>query len=127
MEKHIRKLISQIVVGILGIFLSVKFVPGGSLRIIPGQSNFFGINLTQEWQIITLVGATLGIINFFIRPILRLISFPLRLLTLGLFSLIIDIAIVWFLQVIFLEFRILGLVPLLETTLITWALGLFLY
>ena len=105
------KLFWRIVAGILGIFLAIKFVPGVSLEVLP-DSSFFGIILTQFWQILFLVGGILGLINFFIKPVLDKITWPLKILTLGLFSLILNMVIIKFLDILFLEFQILGLIPL---------------
>lgn len=121
-----QRLFWAIVFGILGIFLASRFVPGVSLVLLPGQSIYFGINFTQDWQILIFVGTILGLINFFIRPILNLITLPLKILTLGLFSLILNMGIIWFLDIIFPEFEILGIIPLFWTTLIIWVLNLFL-
>jgi uncharacterized membrane protein YvlD (DUF360 family) len=120
------KIIWQIVGGILGIFLADRFVPGVSLKVIPGQSSFFGITLTGYWQILVLVGGILGLINFFIKPILDKITLPLKILTFGLFSLILNIGIIWFLDVLFLELDIVGLAPLFWTTLIYWGIAFLL-
>lgn len=116
------RLFWQIIAGILGIFLATKFVPGISLEIIPGQSQFFGIELTATWQILVLVGFVLGLVNFFIKPILKIITLPLRILTFGLFSLVINMLMVWLVDILFPELIIQGLIPLFWTTLIIWVL-----
>lgn len=116
----------HIIAGILSIFLAREFVPGVSLEIIPGKSVFWGIELTQNWQILILVGTILGLINFFIKPILSKITLPLKILTFGLFSLILNILIIWFLDIFFLEFEIFGLVPLFWTTVIVWLINFLL-
>ncbi len=117
-------LILQIIVGTLGIFLATRFIPGVSLDIIPGQSSVFGINITEMWQIFLAVGTILGLINFFIKPILQIIFIPLTLLTLGLFSLVINMAMIWIVDLTFIEFVIQGLIPLFWTTIIISLLGL---
>jgi len=119
-------LIFQIIAGVLGIFLSSKFVPGVSLEVIPGKSIFFGITFTQNWQILLLVGGILGLINFFIKPILDKITLPLKILTFGLFSLILNMAIIWVLDILFLEFQVLSIVSLFWTTIICWGINLIL-
>ena len=119
------KLFWRIVAGILGIFLAVKFVPGVSLEVLP-ESSFFGIKLTQFWQILILVGGILGLINFFIKPILDKITLPLKILTFGLFSLIINMVIIWILDILFLEFQILGIISLFWTTIIVWLINFLL-
>jgi putative membrane protein len=121
-----KKLFWQILVSILAIFLAVKFVPGVTLNVLPGKSVYFGIKFTQDWQILILIGIVLGLINFFIKPILNLITLPLRILTLGLFSLVINMAIIFFLDIIFIELDISGISSLFFTTLIVGILNLLL-
>ncbi len=119
-------LILQIIAGILGIFLATKFVPGVSLEIIPGQSSLFGIEFTASWQILLLVGSALGLINFFIKPVLKMITLPLRILTFGLFSLVINMVMVWTVDILFPELVIQGIIPLFWTTVIIWGVSLLL-
>lgn len=106
------KLLFHIISGVLGIFLAAKFVPG---------VEFYGTFL-----MLLIVGAVIGLVNFFIKPILKIISLPIRILTLGLFGLIINMAMIWLVEIIFpKELEITGLIPLFWTTLIVWALNLF--
>jgi len=120
------RLILQIIASTLGLFLAQKFIPGVSLTIIPGESVFFGFTLTTFWQILLLVGGVLGLINFFLKPILKAITLPLRILTFGLFSFVINMLMVWIADILFLELVITGLIPLFWTTAIIWALSWFL-
>jgi putative membrane protein len=113
-----RKFFWQILISILAIFLAVKFVPGVTLRTIPGKSVYFGIKFTQNWQILIFIGIILGLINFFLKPILNLITLPLRILTFGLFSLIVNMGIIFFLDVIFPELEISRIFALFLTALI---------
>jgi putative membrane protein len=120
------KLFLQIIAGILGIFIATKFVPGVSLQILPGQSSLFGIEFTAVWQILVLVGSVLGLINFFLKPVLKIITLPLRMLTFGLFSLVINMLMVWVVDILFLELVISGIIPLFWTTVIIWLISLLL-
>ncbi|MBZ1345033.1 MAG: phage holin family protein [Candidatus Nealsonbacteria bacterium] len=105
-----KKLFLQIIVGILGIFLAKVFIPG--------------VELIGGIQILIFSGVILGLINFFIKPILKIITFPLKILTFGFFSLILNIAIIWFVDFIVPGLKIIGFLPLLGTTFIIWALNL---
>jgi|SRR3989344_416513 len=116
----------RIVAAILGLYLAQEFVPGVKLEIIPGQSSVFGFQLTAFWQILILVGGILGIFNSFIKPIIKTITLPLRIITFGLFSLILNMLIIWLLDIFFLELTITGLIPLFWTTVIIWAISWFL-
>ena len=49
-----------------------------------------GIDLTDDIITILFIALVFGLINTFIRPILRLISLPVVVLTLGLFTFVIN-------------------------------------
>jgi putative membrane protein len=100
--------ILRIASGIIGIWLAVEFVAGVSFR--------------GTWQDLIVIGVVLGILNVFIKPILKLITLPIRMLTLGLFSLVINVGIIWAVDIFFPELIITGIIPLLWTTLIVWAM-----
>lgn len=120
------RLFWYIVAGILAIFLATKFVSGVSLEVIPGKSIYFGIEFDQQWKLLALVGSILGLINFSVKPILDKITIPLKILTLGLFSLILNMALIWLLEILFQEFEISGIIPLFFTTIIVWLVNFFL-
>ena len=120
------RLFWHIIAGILAIFLVVRFVPGATLEVIPSKSNYFGIEFDEQWKLMILVGGILGLINFFVKPILDKLTIPLKILTLGLFSLILNMGLVWGLEIIFEEFEIAGLIPLFFTTIIVWLVNFFL-
>ena len=115
----IQKLFWHTIGGALSLYLATLFVAGVSLNIIPGQNTFFGIEFTEQWQLLLIVGGILGILNIFVKPILSLLSLPLMILTLGLFPLIINMFILWILDILFLELVIVGLTPLFFTAIIT--------
>lgn len=106
------RLIVQIIAGILGLWLATEFVPG--------------VEFVGPIQTLLLAGLILGLVNFFLKPILNLITLPLRIITLGLFGLVINMAMIWLVDVIFPELIILGIIPLFWTTIIIWGLNLFL-
>lgn len=107
---YIGKLIFHIISGALGLFLAAKFVPG---------VEFYGTFL-----MLLIIGGVLGLINFSLKPILKAISLPLRILTFGLFSLVINMAMVWLIEILFpRNLEITGLLPLFWTTVIIWALN----
>jgi putative membrane protein len=51
-----------------------------------------GIDLLGDFWEILLVALVFGLVNTFIKPVLKLLSFPVIILTLGLFTLIINTA-----------------------------------
>ena len=114
------RLILHIVVGIISFWIAFKIVPGVEISIIPNVSGIFEIQFTAFWQILILIGSVLGLLNFFIKPILNAITLPLKILTLGLFGLIINMVIIWIVDILFPELLIVGLIPLFWTAIIVW-------
>jgi putative membrane protein len=49
-----------------------------------------GITFTGEWWKMIIIGAVFGIVNSLIKPFVKLFTFPLIILTLGLFTLIVN-------------------------------------
>lgn len=119
-------LLIQIIIGIAGLFLAQKFVPGvtfnGPIYLIPGSGVEFG-DLTRT---LVFAGALIGVLNAIVKPILNTIALPLRIITLNLFSLVIAMAMIWIVDIFSLELAIKGILPLFWTTLIIWGVGLVL-
>ena len=63
--------------------LLTSLAVGITVMILPGVS-------CTPWYICVVVAAVLGIINTFIRPIVKLVALPINIITLGLFSLVIN-------------------------------------
>ncbi|MDO8470732.1 MAG: phage holin family protein [bacterium] len=102
----------QIIGGIAALWLATTFIPG--------------VSFTGPLQAFLITGATLGGFNAVLKPVLNLITLPLRLLTLGLFALVIQAGLVFLLDALFPELVISGLIPLLQTTVVVWIVTSFL-
>jgi putative membrane protein len=74
------KFILRWVINAVAIFLAIKFVPG--------------IHLGSLVSIIWLA-LIFGLVNAFLRPLLKLLTCPLIVLTLGLFTLLINAFLFW--------------------------------
>jgi putative membrane protein len=118
-----KRLLSQIISATLGLWLASMFVQGVLIRVYP-ESNFFGFALTAQWEIILVLGIVLGLLNYFLKPLLKTLALPLEIITLGLFTIVINMAILWLLDTMFDELYIPLFLPLLYTTLIIWGLNL---
>jgi len=75
------KLILRWAINAIAIYLAVTFVPGITLHS--------GL-LSVVW-----LALILGLVNAFIRPLLKLLTCPLIILTLGLFTLLINTFVFW--------------------------------
>lgn len=120
-----KKLLSQIVAATAGLWIATLYVPEVVVRSYP-RSNFFGFALTAQWEIFLVLGIVLGLINYFLRPLLKALALPLEIVTLGLFTIVIDMAMIWLLDVMFDELLVPLYLPLLYTTLIIWAFSVIL-
>ncbi len=63
------------------IFLAIRFVPG--------------ISLQSGWVSVIWLALIFGLVNAFLRPVLSLLTCPLIILTLGLFTLLINTFLLW--------------------------------
>jgi uncharacterized membrane protein YvlD (DUF360 family) len=99
-----RRLILPIVAATGSLWLAGKFVPG--------------VQVPANLKLLLTMGALLGLASFFLKPLAGAIAFPLKLLTGSLFNLIINLLLVWTVDIAFPELIIPGIIPLLWTTLI---------
>lgn len=66
-----------------------------------------GIIYTGGLKLFVMSGIILGLINFCVKPLLKIVSLPFVILTGGLFLIVINVGILWFLSYFFsvIEFR----------------------
>ena len=100
----ILKLLVRTIGAGLGLFAASKFVPG--------------VEFTGGLGALAIAGALFALFYSVLAPVIKLITFPLRILTFNLFSLVIDMAVLWVVDGLVPQLRIHGLLALLLTTLI---------
>lgn len=94
-------------------------------------ANYFVQNLSfpvNNWKLLLLAGLLLSIFNAVLKPILKLISTPLIILSLGLFTLVINLLLIWLLTLVMPQLVINGFWAYVWTTLIVslvnWIIGI---
>lgn len=75
------------------------------------------------WTAYLLGAAILGIANAVLKPLLAILTLPLIIVTLGLFYLLINIAMVWLAEVITPNFSIHGFWTYVGTVVVVWAVN----
>lgn len=84
-----------------------------------------GIAITGFYTAL-IVALLWGFITLFIRPVLFVLTLPINILTLGLFSFVLNALLFWFLSTFVAGFSIAGFLPALVgsilLSLVTWAL-----
>jgi uncharacterized membrane protein YvlD (DUF360 family) len=118
-----KKLLSQIVSAIAGLWLATLLPLGVVVKAYP-SSNFFGFPITADWQMFIVLGVGIGSIFYFIKPLLKTFDLPLEVISLGFFTILVEAGFLWLIDMIFDELHIPVPYPLLYTTLIIWGLNL---
>ena len=101
-----RSLLLKIIGSTLGFWLAAELIPG--------------VTLVGGGKALVLTGLALGLANFFLKPILAIVSFPLKILTFGLFGLVLNVLMVWLIDFLLPELTLSGLTALLGTTFFVW-------
>jgi putative membrane protein len=73
------QLLLKVAIGAAAAWLTVWIVPG--------------LSYSGEWWRWLLFGAVIGLINATIKPVAKFLSIPIRILTLGLFTLVINVGL----------------------------------
>ena len=98
-----------------------------AIRIVPG------ISFDGDWRLLFVVALVFGVLNAVIRPILFVLTLPFLILTLGLFTFVLNAFMLWLTSaasdVFGLQFHVNGFgaafVGALIVTLVSFALSLF--
>ncbi|MDE2213300.1 MAG: phage holin family protein [Patescibacteria group bacterium] len=84
-----------------------------------------GISIASTYTAF-IVAIIWGFISLFIKPVLNILTLPITILTLGLFSLIINALLFWFLSTFIAGFSVSGFLPALIgsfiLSVVVWAL-----
>lgn len=90
------KLIAKIFITVLALFIVAYYVPGITI---------------DGFYTALVVALIFGLLNITIKPILIILTLPINLLTLGLFTFIINGALFWFVASFVDGFYVVGFLP----------------
>jgi putative membrane protein len=76
----------RLLVNAAALWVATRFVPG--------------VEFSGDWVPFLGVALVFGFVNAFIRPVAKVLAFPVILLTLGLFSLVINAFMLWLTSVL---------------------------
>lgn len=76
-----KKLIARFLINAAALWLAAYFIPG--------------IKLTGGFAGLAIVALVFGLVNALIKPVVKFFAFPFLLLTLGLFTIVINAAMLW--------------------------------
>ena len=109
----------RLVINAVALLLAAWIVPGIHLAAAgPHPSR-------HDWVALLIVALIFGVVNAVIRPILIILSLPLEVLTLGLFTFVINAAmlllIAWLADKVNIDFTIHGFPPDFSLDAVIWA------
>ncbi|MFA6446683.1 MAG: phage holin family protein [Patescibacteria group bacterium] len=78
-----------------------------------------GVNVQSIWAAL-IAALVIGLINALIRPIILLLTLPINILTLGLFTLVINALMFWLASSIVKGFNVQGFWPAFWGALVFW-------
>jgi putative membrane protein len=97
-------------------FLGTVFAVLLAAYIVPGFS-------VDSFYTAAIVALILGVLNVTIKPLLVLLTLPLNILTLGLFTFVINALLIWFIASFVQGFSVSGFLPALLGGLLIAAVG----
>lgn len=100
------------------IFKTVIMLAGNGIGLYLASRYVPGFNAPTELLELLIAAFVLTVINLFVRPIIKLVLSPLILLTLGLASILVNLATLYLLDYLLSSVTITGLIPLILATLV---------
>ena len=70
-----------------------------------------------------IAALVLGLVNALVRPLILVLTLPLTILTLGLFTFVVNALLFWLVSTFVKGFYVAGFVPAFWGALIMWAVG----
>ena len=104
-------MIIKLLINALAFYVTAYLVPG------------FTIN---GWQSLIIISIVWGILNLFLKPILILLTLPINLVTLGLFTFVINALILMLMSQIIPDFKLSGFGAALLGSIVLSLVSLFL-
>lgn len=74
---RMRSLLRGIILNTAVIFFAAQILPG--------------LSYSEDFQVLILAALALGLVNMVVRPVIKLVTLPINLLTLGLFSWLVNV------------------------------------
>jgi putative membrane protein len=104
------RFLARFLIAAVGLWLAAHLVPGVSY---------------SDWVSLLIAAFLLGIVNAILRPVLFILTLPLTIVTLGLFLLVLNAAMIGLVAVLLKGFTVDGLIPgilaAIVTGVVSWA------
>ncbi|MEK7183263.1 MAG: phage holin family protein [Patescibacteria group bacterium] len=102
------RLILRWLINALALIVATKFIVGFEV---------------ETFYAAVIAALVLGLLNAVVRPVLILLTLPVTILTLGLFTFVINAALVWFMSTFIDGVSVDGFLPALMVAIFLWAVS----
>jgi len=102
------RLILRWLINALALIAATKFIAGFEV---------------ESFYAAVIAALILGLLNAIVRPILVLLTLPVTILTLGLFTFVINAGLVWFMSTFVKGVSVDGFLPALMVAIFLWAVS----
>lgn len=85
----------RVLVNALAIWVAAWILPGMGIAADPSVVSAVGGETTASVLAYLFVGLLFGAVNAVVRPVLTILSLPITCLTLGLFAIVVNAAMLW--------------------------------
>jgi putative membrane protein len=92
MKRQFGQFVVRCLLNAAGLFIAAMFLDG--------------ISYQQDWQVLVIAGLVLSIVNALIKPMVIILSLPALVLTVGLFSIVINGLMVYIAHLIYPPFQV---------------------
>ncbi|MDO8688517.1 MAG: phage holin family protein [Dehalococcoidia bacterium] len=80
----------------VGLFLAASLLPDPfRISFAAGSTDFFPGQPVPGWAVILIAALILAMVNTFVRPLVKMFTCLINLLTMGLFSIVVNIAMIF--------------------------------
>lgn len=91
---------------------------GNALALYAASWFVAGFSFTGGIKEYAIAGAVLGLLNLIVKPVIKMISLPVIILTLGLFTIVINALLLWLVDYIFDFIEISDIMALVWATVV---------
>ncbi|NVM96502.1 phage holin family protein [Arthrobacter wenxiniae] len=90
-----KRIVLQVLVNALALWIAAWILPGVAV-VNTGTSGLDTSNATVNKVLaFVFIGLVFGVVNALVKPVVKILSLPVTILTLGLFTIVINAAMLW--------------------------------
>lgn len=89
------KFVLRVIINALALWIASMLLPGLSVTATASSEFLNGSPVAAKVLAFLVIGLIFGVVNALIKPIIKLLSLPVTILSLGLFTIIINAAMLW--------------------------------